>query len=355
MSLKKVVVLFGGASNEHEVSLRSAACVLKNIDRERFEPIPVGITRAGEWLYYPGEIQNIEDGTWYKRPSCEKAMISPDRVNGGLIKVDMKGVMSKIEIDAVFPVLHGKNGEDGSIQGLLQLADIPYVGCDVMGSALCMDKAYFNEAMDYHSIPHCEWVSFTAAERYRLTQIAADFEKKVGYPIIVKPARAGSSVGVSKVKTRAELSDAVDEALRHDDKVLLERCVNGREIECAVLGNSELLVSGVGEILPPEGVIYTYDEKYSSASATGLAIPADIPAELESEIRDLAAKAYKAAGCRGLSRVDFFVENGRPLINEINTLPGFTSISMYPKLMERAGLSVGEVITRLLELCMEDR
>lgn len=351
MQKKNIAVLFGGVSNEYEVSLRSVCSVLRSIDRAVYQPLPIGITRQGKWFYYPGAPEHIEADDWHEQPCCERAVLSPD---GCLIRFTESGPLD-VELYAVIPVLHGKNGEDGSMQGLLQLSGIPFVGSGVTGSALCMDKAYSNAIFDYYGIPHCEWTSFTAHEAGRAEELAGAFARKVGYPVIVKPARAGSSVGVSKAADSAALSRAICGALRYDDKVVLERCVNGREIECAVLGYDELFVSGVGEILPPEGVIYTYDEKYSAASATGLVIPADLPEATVAQIRTIAARAYKALGCGGLSRVDFFLEDGRPLVNEINTLPGFTSISMYPKLMEQAGIPTTELITRLIELAAEQR
>lgn len=347
---KNIALLFGGVSSEHEISLRSAACVLRNIDREKYIPHTIGITKDGRWLYYTGDADSIENNTWEKPELCTSAVISPDRSCHGIVFADGR---PSVYIDVVYPVLHGKNGEDGTVQGLAMLAGIPFVGSDAMGSALCMDKAYSNAIMDYYGIPHCEWISFTRDQLPRLESIIGEFENRVGYPMIVKPANAGSSVGVSKVHSRQQLLPAVTLALESDRKVVVERCVMGREIECAVLGNEETFASGVGEILPPEGVIYTYEEKYSSASETGLAIPADIPEALAQEIRTIAQKAYRALGCGGLSRVDFFVENGRPLLNEINTLPGFTSISMYPKLMEAAGIGLKELTHRIISLALE--
>ena len=351
MAKKKIAVLFGGVSSEYEVSLRSVSSVLRNIDSELFSVIPIGITKRGRWLYYPGPVELIENDTWHKSPDCVPAIISPDRISGGIIRFAEDGSAVSFERpDAVIPVLHGKNGEDGTMQGLFELAGIPYVGPGVLASAVCMDKAVANAMMDYYGVPHCEWTSLTSAEAEDIETAAEQFEKRVAYPIIVKPASAGSSVGVSKAHNREELRAGVLAAFAHDGKVVLERCVVGREIECAVLGNEKPIASHVGEILPPEGEMYTYEEKYSAVSVTGLAIPASLPQSLEDEIRETAIRAYRMFGCRGLSRVDFFVENGRPLLNEINTLPGFTSISMYPKLMEHFGISAKELITRLIEL-----
>ena len=353
MLKKKIAVLFGGVSSEYEVSLRSVSSVIRNIDTELFSVIPIGITKRGRWLYFPGPVELIENDTWHKSPDCVPAIISPDRVSGGIIRFAEDGSAVSFEkVDAVIPVLHGKNGEDGTMQGLFELAGIPYVGPGVLASAVCMDKAVANAMMDYYGVPHCEWTSITAAQSADIDRIAEDFEKRVAYPIIVKPACAGSSVGVSKAHNRDELRAGVLAAFAHDSKVVLERCIVGREIECAVLGNDKPVASHLGEILPPEGEMYTYEEKYSSVSETGLAIPAKLAPELEEAIRKIAVSAYMLFGCKGLSRVDFFVENGRPYLNEINTLPGFTSISMYPKLMEHLGISTKEIITRLIELSL---
>lgn len=351
MAKKKVAVLFGGVSSEYEVSLRSAATVLRAIDREKYTVIPIGVTKRGRWLYFPGEISSIENDTWHRQPDCVPAVISPDRVSGGIIRFSESGEAMFERPDVIFPVMHGRYVEDGCLQGLLEMSGVPYVGCGVTASALCMDKAFANALMDYYSIPHCEWTSFSVHDMENIDSIASEFEKKSGYPMIVKPSCAGSSVGVSKVHSREELRSAVLKAFAQDSKVVLERCVVGREIECAVIGNEKPRASlHAGEILPPEGELYSYDEKYSAASATGLAIPAALDAAVEAELRATAVKAYRVFGCAGLARVDFFVEGSRVLLNELNTLPGFTSISMYPKLMEDSGVNITELVTELIEL-----
>ncbi|MDO5602076.1 MAG: D-alanine--D-alanine ligase family protein [Oscillospiraceae bacterium] len=345
-----VAVLFGGVSSEHEISLLSAASILKNFPFDRYEPVLIGITKEGRWLYYTGEADALPEGRWEAGP-CMPAFITPDRgVHGFLYQTP--GGWAQKRLDAVFPVLHGKNGEDGTIQGLLELANIPYVGCGVLGSAVCMDKAVANQLMEQNGIPRCEWAHITRADLAGLADILPKLEQKLGYPIFVKPANAGSSVGISKAVDRPALEKAVALAFQHDDRVVFERFVDGQEVECAVIGGDAAEASLPGEILSSAD-FYDYEDKYLSGSST-TAIPARLPPEKLEEVRALAVKAYRALCCRGLSRVDFFVERatGRVLLNEINTLPGFTSISMYPKLMTQAGRSYQGLIAELIGLAL---
>ncbi len=355
MAKTKLAVVFGGFSSEHDVSLRSAQSVIDHADRERFEIIPVGISKDGRWFYYSGELSHIGDGLWLDSGCCRSAFFAPDRSRRGLSVIGDDGVCELLDVDVVFPVLHGKNGEDGTIQGLFELAGLPYVGCGVLASAACMDKAVTNSLFDYNGIPHCKWAQLSAADMADFDAVAESLVEKLGLPLFVKPANAGSSVGVSRVEQKDALRAAVEKALREDSKVVVEECVFGHEVECAVLGNCECTASVVGEILPPQGDFYSYDEKYSSTSATGLRVPAAISAAASAEVRRLAVAAYRALGCSGLARCDFFVTNDdeRVLINEINTLPGFTSISMYPRLMAESGVDFTSLITRLVELALQ--
>ena len=264
-----------------------------------------------------------------------------------------RGVCRSLPVDVVFPVLHGKNGEDGTIQGLLELAGLPYVGCGVLGSAVCMDKIIANRVMDATGIPRCEWDCMERWQRPELAVIARRAAEKLGWPIFVKPANAGSSVGISKARDMAELEAAVDLALQHDSRVVFERFVQGQEVECAVRGNDEVSGTHPGEILA-SAEFYTYDDKYISGTSR-VAIPAQLAPEKLDEVRDLAVRAYRALCCKGLARVDFFVEHGtqRVLLNEVNTLPGFTSISMYPKLMLAAGETYPGLLDSLITLALE--
>lgn len=349
MNQKKVAVLFGGVSSEHEVSRLTAASVLKNLDRDLWEPVTVGITKDGRWLLYRGPAEAIPDGSWERDPSCISAVLSPDRGHHGLLLENGE----RMEIDVIFPALHGKNGEDGTVQGLAALAGIPCVGCDVLSSALCMDKAVAKEVLAAHGIRTARGFTVTAEDRDDAA-LAEKIGKVVLWPVFVKPARAGSSVGVSRVESADGLSAALDTAFREDRKVIIEEAIQGAEVECAVMGNfSEPFAAGsLGEIVPKRG-LYDYEGKYLDGS-TDLYIPARIPDHRAQAVRETALKAYRALGCTGLARVDFFVtKQGEILLNEVNTLPGFTDISMYPKLMTASGMSYSELLTRLIHLALE--
>lgn len=353
MEKKKVAVIFGGSSSEHEVSQWSAASILEHIPREKYEVVCVGITRDGRWLRYDGAVAGIADGSWENDPSCCPAFLPPDRGAQGLY-VLRDGAAALEKIDVVFPVLHGKNGEDGTIQGLLQLSGIPYVGCGPLASAVCMDKAVSRTLLAAANIAQTHYLWFYA-DRYignpePAAVIRRKIEARLEFPIFVKPANAGSSVGISKVEAMEALDAAVEKAAREDSKIVVEEGVVGQEVECAVLGNRDAEASPVGEI-GASAAFYDYDDKYKNGTSQ-LFIPARIGEETTEEIRRTAVRAYRLLGCRGLARVDFFVrrKDGKVLLNEINTLPGFTQISMYPKLWEAAGLPYAGLIDRLIEL-----
>ncbi len=353
MKKLNVVLLFGGVSSEHEISCKSAKTIADHLDPHRYEIYKVGITRAGHWLYYPGPTHLMVDDTWHRQPDCVPCLISPDRTCGGLMLLD--DARTTLPIDVAIPVLHGKNGEDGTMQGLLELAGIAYVGCGVMASAACMDKAIANTLMDAAGIPRCAW---SWANRSRCADFASleqSLAQKLGYPIFVKPANAGSSVGISKAENAQELQQAIQTALKEDDKVVFEEFVQGQEIECAVLGNDQAHSTLPGEILASES-FYTYEDKYVLGNSSTL-IPARLEPQKLEQVRQLAEKAYLALGCTGLSRVDFFVrqKDGAVLLNEINTFPGFTSISMYPQLMEADGLPLPRLLDELIALALERR
>ena len=341
----KVAVLFGGQSTEHAVSLQSACAVLHAMKGTRFEAVPVGITREGRWFWYRGPLDAVGEGVWEKE-ECAPVTLTPDASVHGLL---VQGAGS-LYLDAAFPVLHGKNGEDGTVQGLLALAGIPCVGCGVLASALCMDKdaAHRLARAAGVEVPPCAVLH--APPR---PEVLAACTHGLRYPLFVKPANAGSSVGISKARDMAELEAAVDLALQHDSRVVFERFVQGQEVECAVRGNDEVSGTHPGEILA-SAEFYTYDDKYISGTSR-VAIPAQLAPEKLDEVRDLAVRAYRALCCKGLARVDFFVEHGtqRVLLNEINTLPGFTSISMYPKLMLAAGETYPGLLDSLITLALE--
>ena len=352
MAKTKVCVIFGGMSNEHEVSLMSTKSVIDNIPTDKYDVVKVGITKKGRWLFFPGSTDEIISDVWHEHPDNVPCMISPDRTTKGLIKMDGKDISIE-KIDVVLPVMHGKNGEDGTLQGLLELSGIPYCGCGVLASALCMDKVHANMTFDRAGIPHCNWDYMMDWEIDNFEQIADKMEKQFGYPIFVKPANSGSSVGISRAENRHQLKDAVISALAHDNKVVFEEFIVGQEVECAVFGNCpELTASEVGEI-GASAVFYDYDDKYKNGTSKTY-IPANLSAETREEIQRLAKKAYTVMGCKGLSRVDFFVtRDGRILLNEINTLPGFTHISMYPQLMQYTGMSYAQLVDGIIKLSLE--
>ena len=350
-----VVLLFGGMSSEHAVSRVSAGTFVDHIDPEKYELLKIGITKEGRWLYTEATSAQMADGSWEELATNMPCVISPDRADHGMILFTPSGQVEKLHVDAVIPALHGLWGEDGTVQGLLELAGIPYVGCGVLASAACMDKAVANALFAQYGIPHCAWASYTRHQLKADSEgICARLEQQLGYPIFVKPANAGSSVGVSRAENRDELNGAIDLALAHDQKLVFESAVDGQEVECAVIGAGPSAVSTrPGEILAG-AEFYTYDDKYKNG-VSQVVIPARLSEEKLDEVKELARKAYTALGCEGLARCDFFVERGtgRVLINEINTLPGFTPISMYPKLMEKEGLALPALIDRLIALALE--
>lgn len=353
MNKISVCILFGGISPEHEVSLRSAESVLNNLDSEKYHIFPVGITRQGEWILYGDtDYSKLPTGQWLQCEANRPAAISPVR-GQGLLTFEEDCVVRQ-RIDVVFPVLHGENGEDGSVQGLLQLAGIPCVGPAVASSATCMDKTLTKLVCDNAGIPQAAWELVTAESlETRSDKVMDRIEARFSYPVFVKPAGTGSSVGVAKAKDRAALEKALFNAAQFDRKVLVEEFICGREVEVAVLGNDSPVASICGEV-EAGAEFYDYEAKYISDCST-LHIPARIDEVTGEKVRDLAIRAYKALGCRGLSRVDFFVtfEGNDIVFNEINTLPGFTSISMYPKLFEASGIPYSQLLDRLLELAGE--
>lgn len=334
--MQKVIVLFGGRSAEHEVSVRSAASVLEALDTTRFLPLPVGISKRGRWQ------AGLDPRALLA--ANETAVPEPhgDEYMGPIARI-------LAQADIIFPVLHGPFGEDGSMQGLFEVVDKPYVGSGVTASALGMDKVFQKTLFRCQGLPVVDFVwCWRSVYCKEPDAFHAEVEKSVQYPCFVKPANMGSSVGISKVNSREQLQDAIASALRYDNKVLVERAVKGREIECSVLGNEELTSSLPGEIVP-SGDFYDYTAKYIQPST--LHVRAALSSAQTSQIREMAMRAHLILGCAGLSRVDFFLlPDGTAYVSELNTIPGFTSISMYPKMWEASGLPYTELITRLLEL-----
>ena len=350
MSKINLGIIFGGVSSEHDISCISAKGILSNLDRERYNVTLIGITKEGRWYLFDGDAELLPDDKWLGSDSLVPAFISPDTGVHGIVTENG----DTVRLDVVFPVLHGKNGEDGTIQGLFQLAQIPFVGCDCTSSGVCMDKAVANAVCDAFGIPQAKWCAYTVHEYEKNPDACIDAAiEKLGLPIFVKPANAGSSVGISKAHVREELAEAMLTAFKEDKKAVLEEFIDGFEVECAVLGNEEPVAAEVGQIISA-AEFYDFDSKYNNPSSE-LHIPALIPEEKRNEVRAQALKAYKALGCEGMSRVDFFVtkDDGRVLLNEVNTIPGQTPISMYPKLFEAVGVPYRELINRLVDLALE--
>lgn len=346
---KKVGLLFGGRSGEHEVSLASASAMAKNFDTAIFDVIPLFVSREGNW-YGPIPVEEIPTAT--AEQYADRQVILVPRPGGSLISaLDGQEVC---RLDVMFPIVHGTYGEDGVVQGLFELADIPYVGAGVTGSALGMDKVVMRKILAYHAIPQ---VAFTSVMRRQietdLHSVVMQIESILPYPLFIKPANGGSSVGISKAKNTEELKASLHLAARYDQKVLIEQGVSVREIEISVMGNAAPIVSQPGEICS-SNEFYDYNAKYIDNKSVAR-IPADLPQETTQTIRELAKAAYLALECEGFARVDFFVEQetGAVYLNEVNTLPGFTDISMYPKMWEAEGISMTELLTRLVSYAEE--
>jgi len=344
-----VCVIFGGQSSEHEVSRVSVVSVINNLDKEKYNLLLLGITKQGGWYLYHGDIDKIPTGEWEQdTDNLSPAVISPSSVHSGLLVFNENSVNS-INVDIAFPVLHGIYGEDGTIQGLFELAGIKYVGCGVLASCVGMNKIYAKIAFASAGLKQAKWVAVYKKEFGDMDGVVKRVEA-LGYPCFVKPANAGSSVGISRATDRATLIEALNTAVQHDRQIVVEEAVLGREVECSVLGNDKPRASVVGEVISADG-FYDYDEKYKNNTAQ-ICIPADLDNAATEKIRASALIAFKAIDGAGLSRVDFFVRHsdGAIIINEINTLPGFTSISMYTKLWKEAGVSYNELLDELIRL-----
>jgi D-alanine-D-alanine ligase len=341
---QKVLVLFGGQSTEHEVSCVSAATIIRCIDRDKYDVILVGITHEGHWLL-TDDVARIEDGTW--RDGRRTAVLSPDATTHGIIVLDGDAA-TVVRIDLCFPVLHGMYGEDGTVQGLLELAGIPYVGCGVLASAVSMDKLYTKIIADSCGVSQARYVAVHNIDCEDHEDVIRRVEAALDYPVFVKPANAGSSCGVSCAGNRQELAEAIAFAAKVDNEILFEETIHGRELECAVFSDGRPEASGVGEILSA-GSFYDYDSKYNNAESRTIVNP-ELPEGKEEEIREAAVRVFTAVGGKGFSRVDFFLEDGtnRVIFNEINTIPGFTAISMYPMLWEARSVSKEALVDKLL-------
>ena len=351
MTKLNVAVIFGGNSLEHEVSINSAINVINSLSKEKYNVIPVYINTSGSWFLHENNTDSIKITEWEKFGTpCQ---LSIGTHNKALLRMSGEK-FKRVPIDVAFPMLHGKFGEDGTIQGLFEMSGIKYVGCGVMASSIAMDKAMTKILAGALGIAHAKYLVFGSEDLKDIDKVLSDIRYKLGYPCFVKPLRTGSSIGISKVKNKKELSRAIDEALSCDDKIIVEKMITGRELVCAVLGtgDSDTIVSGVGEIIPG-GEFYDYNDKHNNPKAETI-IPCDISEVAAEEVKALSLKIFRLIGGRGLSRVDFFLENstGRIIFNEINTIPGFTDISMYPMLMQHAGIDNSALMGKLIEIAM---
>jgi len=350
-----VAILFGGKSAEHEISLISARNIVEAMDKRKYEVVAIAIDKQGRWHLDEGaRLLHGKSESKVKFPDAHNATaVLPGDTATPLVRVHsgagFGGLGSLGSIDVVFPILHGPFGEDGTVQGLLKLANLPFVGAGVLGSAVGMDKDVMKRLLRDAGVPVGKFLAFNRSDKINFAKV----KKALGLPLFVKPANLGSSVGISKVVKPGEFAAAVNEAFRYDNKIVIEECIQGREIECSVLGNDPPIASLPGEIVVKRD-FYSYDAKYLDDNGARLEIPAQLPKAVVKKVRETALRAYKALCCEGMGRVDFFVQaNGRVLVNEINTIPGFTKISMYPKMWEVSGISYSKLIDQLIQLAIQ--
>lgn len=349
MNKIKLAIMFGGKSDEYSISLHSAAAIIKNVPEE-FDTILIGITKEGKWLHYEGSPDKINDDTWYQ-DELSPVLLSMDNVKG-LIKLDEKNnTYERIPIDCIFPVLHGRNGEDGTIQGMCQMAGIPFVGCDMTSSAVSMDKEYTHIICEAKGIKTAPFMSAVNSNNLNIKELYTQAFDKLSLPMFIKPANNGSSLGISKVRNYDEFEKGVMEAFEYDKKIVIESMIEGFEIGCAVVGNEELIIGEVDEI-DTKNDFFDFVEKYSQHNSK-IYCPARISDDLKAQAKEIAAKTYKALGCSGLSRVDMFLTPENEIyLNEINTIPGLTDLSRYPSMLKKIGIEYKDLIGKLVELAI---
>lgn len=348
----KLAILFGGKSDEYSVSLHSAAAIIKNVPEELFDVTLVGITQEGKWLLYEGGAEKINDDTWHKG-NLSPVFLNMGNDFKGLVKLNLdNSTFEKIEINCIFPVLHGRNGEDGTIQGLCQMSGIPFVGCDMTSSAVCMDKEFTHVICENAGIKMAPYITAVNSSKLNVKKLYEQAYEKLSLPMFIKPANNGSSIGISKIRNYDEFEKGIMEAFQHDNKVVIEKMIEGFEIGCAVLGNEELTIGEVDEI-DTKNDFFDYVEKYSQHNSK-IYCPARISDELKKEAKQIAEKTYRALGCKGLARVDMFVTpENKIFLNEINTIPGLTDLSRYPSMLKKIGIDYKDLIVKLVELALE--
>ena len=344
MEKKKIGILFGGNSPQYEVSLESAYSVITNINKEKYDITLIGITREGNWYKYEGQIENIKNNTWEKEGKCTKILISTNTKDKGIIEIENKTKL--IKLDAILPVLHGSNGEDGTVQGLIALSGIPLIGCNTLSSSLCMDKHLSHKLVESYGIKVAKSIVINNKTNKNDT---LERLKKLKYPLFVKPMRAGSSFGITKVENEDEIQGAIEEALKYDTEIIIEENIEGIEIGCAILGNEELTVGEIDEIELSKG-FFNYTEKYTLKTSK-IHVPARIEKRTSDEAKETAKKIYKILKCKDFARVDMFLTpKGDIYFNEINTIPGFTSHSRYPSMMKQIGIYFKQLLDKLISL-----
>lgn len=352
MAKIKAAVIYGGTSREYRLSLASAAEIVRNIPEDTYEIICIGITKKGRWLYFPGDPEEIADGTWELNPDCVSAIISPDPFHRGIITME-NGETSFRRIDVAFPVLMGKNGADGSVQGLLDMAGIPYAGCGLLAAASCMDKSHTHMVLDDYGISTADWALITQREMSMIDERCSDIAGKMGFPLVVKPANSGSNAGTSVAENMEQLTAAVKVAFLNDNKVVVEKFIDGRKLEAAVMGYDTPFSSYIGEIVS-NGSDYDPTD-FSVSTGDVLVVPADLPNDTQNMIRETAVNAYKALGCKGFARVDFFLtKDGRLLLNKIGTAPGLRQNSVFTKLMDHLGMNYSYLLDKILEQALDN-
>lgn len=343
MEKKKIGVIFGGCSPEHDVSLESSYSVIKNMDKEKYDCILIGITKNGDWFKFDGDVEDIKNNTWEEKGKCTKVVISTNMSDKGLIDLESNTL---IKLDAIFPVLHGRNGEDGTVQGLVELSGIPLIGCGILSSSLCMDKYLSHKLAESYGIKVAK--SIVIDNKTESNEIHRKLEE-LTYPLFVKPMRAGSSFGITKVENEKDIEMAIQEAFKYDTEIIIEENVEGIEIGAAVLGNDELTVGEIDEIELSSG-FFDYTEKYTLKTSK-IYVPARISKEISDKAKETAKQLYKILKCKDFARVDMFLTpQGEIYFNEINTIPGFTSHSRYPSMMKEIGISFDQLVDKLISL-----
>lgn len=349
----KVAVMFGGRSPEYAVSLHSCASVLRSISEDKYHILKIGITEKGKWLYYDGSIDEIDNNTWFNHDSCCEILMNTDSTNNGFVKLNNNGTFEKISVDVIFPVLHGENGEDGTVQGMCELANIPFVGCGMTSSAVCMDKEYTHAICEQAGIKTAPYMAVVEYEVEDYKKLYDEAVEKLGLPIFIKPANLGSSHGISKIRNYDEFVEGMKYGFKYDKKQILEKTINGFEIGCAILGEANMKIGEVDEI-EMDHDFFDYEEKYNQTS-TKIHLPARLSPEMTEKAKNMAFKTYRALRCKGLNRIDMFVstDDGEIYLNETNTIPGFTSLSRFPSMI-RVGLNMEfpELIDELIQLAI---